>query len=72
MKDVVSVKHGSDADMCKYECIVTDGCKSFAFNEKDMKCQLYTKSDQDPNDNITLISMQGWIYQTTLYNISEV
>ena len=72
MSDVISVKNDIDTDMCKYECVVTDGCKSFAFNEEDMKCQLYNKSEQDPIDNITLINMQGWTYQTTLYNVSEV
>ena len=72
MTNVISLKHDIEGDMCKHECIMTNGCKSFAFNEKQMKCQLYKKSDQDPLDNITLTSMSEWTYHTTLYNITEV
>ena len=72
MNEVISMKQDIDADTCKFECIMTNGCKSFAYNEDHLKCQLYKKSDQDPLDNITLTNMNGWTYQTTFYNVSEV
>ena len=72
MTNVITLKHDIEGDMCKYECVMTNGCKSFAFSEKQMKCQLYNKSDQDPLDNITLTYMSEWTYHTTLYNVTQV
>ena len=72
MNEVLLMKHDISTKQCKLKCVLTNDCKSFASNEREMKCQMYKKSDQDISDNVTLTSMLGWTYHTTFYNITEV
>ena len=72
MNEVINLRHDINTNQCKLKCVLTNGCKSFAWNQREMKCQLYKSSDQDPLDNIKLTRMDGWTYHTTFYNITEV
>ena len=55
---------------CELACIQKQACQSI--NTKSLKCNLISKSTENPFDNVKLTAKPEWTYRTTDYREQNV
>ena len=70
---VLETYNNLNADECENKCIEHRLCKSInTRNSNGANCQLNSKTNENPFDNVTLAENIGWEYKTTDYNARNV